>query len=84
MKHIGIAFMPICFAFMLMGCAEINRDLKDVTDALAPRDIVTGKRTLNLEPEADEIRRATDQTTELLKGWRSQDLGVDTDRISSL
>ncbi len=81
MKYVRTV-IPICFASMLMSCAEIDRGLKGVTDALAPRDIVTGKRTLNLEPEADEIQRATDQTTELLNGWRSQGVGVDTDRSS--
>lgn len=79
MRRVKCVFVSLCLTSALFGCAEIDKGLKRTVDSLAPPDIVTGKRTLNLEPESDELKRATSQTTELLRSWRTRGLEVDTD-----
>lgn len=63
--------------------APASRDtLKDVVDAIAPPDPVTGARSLNLESEEAEVRRATAQTRQLLQQARQQGHAVDTDQAT--
>ncbi len=80
-RLVGISVGAI-LAVTLIGCAEIDAGLKHTADALAPTDVVTGKRTLNLESEDEEIRRATNQTAELLNELKSQGVAVDTDEAT--
>ena len=60
---------------------ELNEGLQGAADALAPRDIVTGKRLLNTETEAAEIQRAEKQQIQILTNARSSGFGVDTDQV---
>lgn len=48
-------------------------------DTIAPRDVVTGKRTLNFESENDEIARANSQSVEILSAARQASIAVNTD-----
>ena len=66
----------------LSGCAELNEMSKGLADGVAPRDIVTGQRSLNLESQDAEIRRATQQTKEILNEELKKGIQVDTDQAA--
>jgi hypothetical protein len=54
-------------------------ELASVIDAVAPRDIVTGQRSLNLESEQEELQRASQQAAEILSQAQSKGVRVDSD-----
>ena len=53
--------------------------VKQTVDAIAPRDIVTGQRSLNLESEPAEIQRATQQMQQIIGASKSKGVGFDAD-----
>jgi len=66
--------------FVPDAAAGAGKDaVTSVVDSIAPRDIVTGQRSLNLESESEEIKRTTAQAAQLINGARAQGAGVDTD-----
>lgn len=68
--------------FVSFNCqAEgLDEGLKTAADALAPHDIVTGKRLLNIETETAEIQRAEQQQRQILAEARQNGFAVDTDQ----
>lgn len=53
--------------------------MAQAVDSLAPRDIVTGQRSLNFESESEEIQRATSQSAQILSQNKARGVGVDAD-----
>ncbi len=81
MKKVGyflILLLP-CLLFV-NGLVLASDPLKDIADTLTPEDAVTGRRTLNIESDEEEIRRATNQTAQLLSAWRSRGVPIDFDQ----
>lgn len=72
--------LPI-FCLSLIGCAELDEGLKNTANTVAPKDIVTGKRLLNLESETAEIQRAEKQKDQILNEARQKGFSVDTDTV---
>lgn len=67
----------LVMAVVLSGCAGMNQSAEKVANAVTPQDIVTGERTLNLESQAQEIKRATQQTAQLLASAKKKGCGID-------
>jgi predicted Zn-dependent protease len=83
MREKDFRILVIVFlSLVLIGCAEINMVLKETSEVLAPQDVVTGKRTLNIEPEDEEIKRATTQTVAILDDFRNNGIDVDIDHFT--
>ncbi len=62
------------------GTSGADKSKKGIADVLTPQDMVTGKRTLNLEPEEEEIKRATSQTSQILNDARGKGLSIDSNQ----
>ncbi|MDI6763112.1 MAG: M48 family metallopeptidase [Thermodesulfobacteriota bacterium] len=62
------------------GTSGTGESKKGIADVLTPQDLVTGKRTLNLEPEEEEIKRATNQTNEILNNFRNKGIPIDNNQ----
>lgn len=71
----------LIFCLSLISCAELDSGLKKTADSVAPKDIVTGKRLLNLESESDEIQRAESQKDQILSKAKNNNFAVDTDVV---
>lgn len=80
-RLLGVITIAIAGSF-LVSCAELNEASKGVAETVTPRDVVTGKRTLNIESEQDELERATSQTQQILSEAKQQNVLVDTDQVT--
>ncbi|MHB8551128.1 MAG: M48 family metallopeptidase [Acidiferrobacterales bacterium] len=67
----------LVMAIVLNGCASMNQSAEKVANTVTPQDIVTGQRTLNLESPAQEIKRATQQTAQILADAKKKGHGID-------
>jgi len=72
----------VLLLFVFLGCAELNEFTKEMADVVAPHDIVTGQRSLNMEAEEAEIKRATEQTESRINENRVNGTPVDTDQAA--
>lgn len=77
----GVITIAIAGSF-LVSCAELDEASKSVAETVTPRDVVTGKRTLNIESEQDELERATSQTQQILSEAKQQNVPVDTGQVT--
>lgn len=78
--HLSLSrLLPGILILSLVGCAEIDKGLKQSTDAIAPRDAITGKRLLNPESEEKEVARAMKQRDEIIASAKQAGVGFDTD-----
>lgn len=73
MRYLGIA----AIAVLVSGCASIDQGLMAVTDQVSSVDPVTGERQVNLVPEEQEIKEASDTADNILAEAKSN--GVKTD-----
>lgn len=74
--------LVLFLCYSLFGCAELDKALKDTADTVAPRDIITGKRLVNVESEAAEIKRAEQTTKEILNDAEKNGFSADTDKVT--
>jgi hypothetical protein len=68
-----------CCVFCLTACASLDQHLKETADALAPRDAVTGERTVVFASEEEEVQQAEQNLKQFLADVEGAGIGVDTD-----
>jgi predicted Zn-dependent protease len=71
-------FITGCF-MISTACTEVDQTLQKSSDALAPHDIVTGARELNPESEEAEIKRASEQSAQVIAQEGSKGHATDVD-----
>lgn len=76
------AYLCVGMLVCLSGCAELNTASKELADGVAPHDTITGQRSLNLESQDAEIKRAAQQTKEILSEEQKKGVQVDTDQAT--
>lgn len=67
MKKPSLRLLCAVALLSLTGCADIDKTLYSVTEAVAPQDRVTGQRTLNLASRQSQIARSNQQGAQLIK-----------------
>lgn len=59
--------LSVLLLLALAGCADIDRTLYNVTEAVAPQDRVTGQRTLNLASRETQIAQSNQQGQQMVQ-----------------
>lgn len=71
-----VRILAVCIsALILLGCEtlrEADETLYEVSEATAPRDRITGERTLNFDDRADQIRKGDALVEEAVQAYRSE------------
>ena len=67
MRRMMPRLLPVLLLLSLTACADIDRTLYDVSEAVAPQDRVTGQRTLNITSRASQIERSNQQGQQLVQ-----------------
>lgn len=57
------------FVLLLSGCANIDRGLYSLSDAVAPVDRVTGQRSLNITARAAQIKQSDEEGDKLIRRY---------------
>lgn len=66
MRRILPRLLSVAVLLSLTACADIDKALYDVSEAVAPQDRVTGQRTLNLASRESQIARSNEQGQQLI------------------
>jgi len=68
--------LPFLFVF-LAGCADVDRQLYNLSNAVAPVDRVTGQRSLNFSSREEQIARGNAETQKILAHYKQINEQVD-------
>ncbi len=67
MRRMLCRMLSVALLLSLTACADIDKTLYNVSEAVAPQDRVTGQRTLNLASRDSQIARSNQQGEQLIQ-----------------
>lgn len=70
-------FVPLFAVLFLAGCADVDRGLYNLSDAVAPVDRVTGQRSLSLAGRAQQIENSNAMGDETIRQYKAAGKPVD-------